>query len=155
MNISSLNYTNSYQGLSLKAFTFSAFRDFLSVAPLGGFLTNFLLNIAISNYTKILFELSGLLEYIGEFNKDESIKLHKQFDKLLSWLELLNNQTAFFEKNAKTKELGKIVCLLTHKVKDINYLLEEKIHLHHTFSITVNKKNNDWADAENDHWDNF
>ncbi len=155
MNVSSLNYTNSYQGFSIKALTFKPFRSFLSLAPLGNYLTNFFLNNVISIYTKMLFELSGLPEYIGQFTKDESITLHKQFDKLLSWLELLNSQTSFFEANTKTKEFGEIVMLLTHKVTEIIYLLDEKIHSHYTFSITVNSQNNDWANAENDHWDNY
>ena len=155
MNISSLNYTNSYQVFLVKASSLTSVRKFLSVAPLGNYLTIILLNIVIPIYTKIFLEISGLAEYTNELTKEEATTLHKQFNKFLSWLLPLSSQKTFFEKNDKTKEFGEIVMLLTNKVKEIMYLLDKKIHSHYTYSISTINSNNDWADAANDHWDNY
>jgi hypothetical protein len=155
MNISSLDYTHSYQGYIIKVFSIEPFRNFFKIAPLGNYIGNKIIDWNISMFTKMLLEVSGVTEFINILSKNELNVLLTYFNKLLPQLEKLNNQDSFFQKNQKTYELGNVIRLLTNKVKENILHIEENIHTEYTYTMSVNHIEDDWNDALNDHWDNY
>lgn len=126
-----------------------------SRAPFANFLLTYFTDLSISLYSRMVLEMVGLASYINQLSIEDAKVLYKALSRILALVDFLVENGDVFNKNAKTRQLGEVIKLLSEKISQNLESLEDVIHPHYNYQMTFNSLENDWNEPENDHWDNY
>lgn len=146
MGVLSRSYVYSYEHRLIQVF---------SRAPFANFLLTYFTDLSISLYSRMVLEMVGLASYINQLSIEDAKVLYKALSRILALVDFLVENGDVFNKNAKTRQLGEVIKLLSEKISQNLESLEDVIHPHYNYQMTFNSLENDWNEPENDHWDNY
>jgi hypothetical protein len=146
MDVISIPHFYSYERRFIQVF---------SQAPFANIFSTYFTDLSISLYSRMVLEMVGLASYINQLSIEDAKIQHKALSRISVLIGFLVENSTVFNKNAKTRQLGEVIKLLSEKITQNLELLEDVMHPHYNYQMTFNGLENDWNQPENDHWDNY
>lgn len=148
MNTATLQYSTFHESFFERAIT-----KILSIPATFGLFRTFFYKTSLSVYANLYLEVVGFEQQIqGDMNKDLAEKFIKTFTKIhKGMLNVQKNLT--YTKDLE--DFREILDNIINKLADCIEQLEDIVHPHYAYQISVNQQDNDWNNPLNDHWDNY
>lgn len=154
LSIQGLDYQEAIDNKSFKIFLFISKFSEIKIPRLG-FLNEFIINRLEKLSLRLLFEISGLNNFVQNIDKKEGEKL---IELLSRTLKLVSKARMEFEKNSngyKSKELINIYACVIEETEKIIEKIEDSIYENAYYNLTLSSVANDWDNPENDIWDTY
>ncbi len=154
LSIQGLHYQEAIDNKSFRVFLFISKFSEVKI-PILRFLNEFIINRLEKLSIRLLFEISGLNNFIQNIEKKDGEEL---IDMLSTTLKLVSKAKMEFEKKSngyKSKELINIYACVIEEIEKIIEKVEDSIYENAYYNLTLSSVANDWNNPENDIWDTY
>lgn len=154
LRIEDLDYQVAIDNKSLKIILFISNFSEIKI-PFLASLNQFVINRLEKLSLRLLFEISGLNNFVQNIDKKEGEKL---IGLLSRTLKFVSKAKLGFEKNPngyKSKELINIYTGVIEETEKMIEKIEDSIYENAYYNLTLSSVANDWDNPENDIWDTY